>query len=89
MGVNPLVGPNDSTLGPRFPDMVEAYSREYRELRGKPARNSGSTLQEGVYAAMLGPSYEPQPRSVSCALSARTWWACPQMPEVIAAITWG
>jgi len=53
MGVNPLTGANDEKLGPRFPDMSEAYSREYRKI----AKQVGS-LQEGVYAALPGPSYE-------------------------------
>ena len=53
MGVNPLTGPNDESFGPRFPDMSEAYSREYREI----AKQAG-VLKEGVYAALAGPSYE-------------------------------
>ena len=53
MGTNPLIGHNDESFGPRFPDMSEAYSREYREI----ARKAG-VLKEGVYAAMPGPSYE-------------------------------
>jgi purine-nucleoside phosphorylase len=58
MGVNPLTGPNDEALGPRFPDLSEAYSREYREIAKAAARELGSALQEGVYAGLLGPSYE-------------------------------
>lgn len=53
MGVNPLMGPNDETFGPRFPDMSEAYSSAYRAI----ARQAG-VLKEGVYAALAGPSYE-------------------------------
>jgi purine-nucleoside phosphorylase len=53
MGANPLTGPNDESFGPRFPDMSEAYSREYREI----AKQAG-VLKEGVYAALAGPSYE-------------------------------
>ena len=55
---NPLVGPNDDSLGPRFPDMSEAYSRKYREMAKSVARELCIFLPEGVYAAMLGPSYE-------------------------------
>lgn len=58
MGKNPLSGPNDAKLGPRFPDMSEAYDRRFRDLARKAGRESGVHLHEGVYAAMLGPSYE-------------------------------
>ena len=57
-GSNPLVGPNDDSLGPRFPDMSEAYSREYRETAKRVAAELCVFMPEGVYAAMLGPSYE-------------------------------
>jgi len=57
-GCSPLCGPNDDALGPRFPDMSEAYSREYRESAKAVAAELGIAVTEGVYAAMLGPSYE-------------------------------
>ena len=57
-GGNPLVGPNDESLGPRFPDMSEAYSRAYRDTAKRVAVELCIPLSEGVYAAMLGPSYE-------------------------------
>jgi purine-nucleoside phosphorylase len=57
-GTNPLVGPNDDSLGPRFPDMSEAYSRACREIAKSAAVELCIPLTEGVYAAMLGPSYE-------------------------------
>lgn len=57
-GSNPLVGPNEDALGPRFPDMSEAYSRRYREIAREVARELSIPLLEGVYAAVLGPSYE-------------------------------
>jgi purine-nucleoside phosphorylase len=57
-GVNPLTGPNDDSLGPRFPDMSEAYSRAYRETAKEVAVELCVPISEGVYAAMLGPSYE-------------------------------
>jgi purine-nucleoside phosphorylase len=58
MGANPLIGPNDDALGPRFPDMSEAYSREYREIAKSCARSLGFEMKEGVYAALAGPNYE-------------------------------
>jgi purine-nucleoside phosphorylase len=57
-GTNPLVGPNDDLLGVRFPDMTHAYAKHYREIAKEEAATLGITLSEGVYAAMLGPSYE-------------------------------
>jgi purine-nucleoside phosphorylase len=57
-GANPLVGPNDDALGPRFPDMSEAYSRAYRDIAKEVAMELCVPVSEGVYAAMLGPSYE-------------------------------
>jgi purine-nucleoside phosphorylase len=57
-GGNPLVGPNDDRLGPRFPDMSEAYSRAYRQIAKDVAAEQCIAITEGVYAAMLGPSYE-------------------------------
>ncbi|HTS77564.1 MAG TPA: purine-nucleoside phosphorylase [Bryobacteraceae bacterium] len=58
LGANPLTGPNDDALGPRFPDMSEAYSRDYREMAKAAARELGFEMTEGVYAAVPGPSYE-------------------------------
>ena len=57
-GANTLVGPNDDRLGVRFPDMTRAYAKSYRELAREEAAKLGMTLHEGVYAALLGPSYE-------------------------------
>jgi purine-nucleoside phosphorylase len=57
-GGNPLLGPNDDTLGPRFPDMSEAYSKAYRSTAKQVAVELCIPISEGVYAAMLGPSYE-------------------------------
>jgi len=56
--VNPLVGPNDDRFGVRFPDMTQAYSRRYREIARAEAAKLSITLHEGVYAGLLGPSYE-------------------------------
>jgi len=57
-GTNPLVGPNDDSLGPRFPDMSDAYDAEFRQRAKAVGARRGIELGEGVYAAMLGPSYE-------------------------------
>jgi purine-nucleoside phosphorylase len=57
-GFNPLTGPNDDRFGPRFPDMTQAYWKPYREIALQAAAKLGKTLYQGVYAALLGPSYE-------------------------------
>ncbi len=57
-GVNPLSGPNDPELGPRFPDMTEAYPAELRQIAHEVAEGQGIDLFDGVYAAVPGPSYE-------------------------------
>ncbi|MBZ5681098.1 MAG: purine-nucleoside phosphorylase [Acidobacteriia bacterium] len=57
-GQNPLVGPNDDRCGVRFPDMTQAYAKPYREMAREEAGKLGMTLHEGVYAGLLGPSYE-------------------------------
>ena len=58
LGVSPLTGENDERLGPRFPDMSEAYSRRLRGLADAAAAATGVALAHGVYAAVPGPSYE-------------------------------
>ncbi len=57
-GHNPLVGPNDERFGTRFPDMTYAYWKPYRELALVAAKQAGKTVYQGVYAAVMGPSYE-------------------------------
>ncbi|MFE6798932.1 purine-nucleoside phosphorylase [Paenibacillus chitinolyticus] len=58
MAFNPLIGPNDAELGPRFPDMSEAYSKRLREVARETAGSLNMSLKEGVYAGLTGPSYE-------------------------------
>jgi len=57
-GHNPLSGPNDDRFGPRFPDMTQAYWKPYREIVLRCAPRLGKRLYQGVYAGLLGPSYE-------------------------------
>jgi purine-nucleoside phosphorylase len=57
-GNNPLVGANDDRFGVRFPDMTQAYAREYRQIAREEAGRLGIPQHEGVYAALVGPSYE-------------------------------
>jgi purine-nucleoside phosphorylase len=57
-GVNPLTGPNDERFGLRFHDMTGAYDRRFREIAVGEGNRMGIGMQEGVYAALAGPSYE-------------------------------
>lgn len=57
-GNNPLIGPNHPELGPRFPDMTRTYDPELREAIQSAAKDIGIDLKNGVYAGVLGPTYE-------------------------------
>ena len=57
-GTNPLIGPNDDSFGPRFPDMSHAYHIYGQEVVRKAAKEVGVQLQEGVYTGLSGPTYE-------------------------------
>lgn len=57
-GVNPLIGPNDNRLGPRFLDLTTLYDRELREIALKVGEKENLKLQQGVYAWYSGPSVE-------------------------------
>ena len=58
MGQNPLAGPNDERFGPRFPDMSAVYPAGLRRLADEAAAERQLAIRHGVYAAVLGPSYE-------------------------------
>ncbi len=58
MGTSPLIGPNDDTLGVRFPDMTDAYDTTLRERLHEVGKAANIPLRAGVYAALMGPSYE-------------------------------
>lgn len=57
-GQNPLMGPNDDTLGPRFPGMAQAYDRVLRDYAKQAAQDGNITLRQGVYVGVAGPNFE-------------------------------
>jgi len=57
-GRSPLMGPNDDAIGPRFPDLVDLYSRRLRSLMRRAASEESIGVEEGVYAGLTGPTYE-------------------------------
>lgn len=57
-GNNPLIGPNDEQLGPRFPSITGAYDASLREIARAVAQEQGIALREGVYVMVSGPNYE-------------------------------
>ena len=84
-GASPLVGPNDDELGPRFPDMSDAYDPGLRSRARAAASALGLELAEGVYGAWLGPQFETPAeirfmRAIGCDLAGMS-----TVPEVIAA----
>jgi purine-nucleoside phosphorylase len=58
MGLNPLIGPNDERLGPRFPDMIEPYDRGLQDLALRVALEANIVARRGVYVAVVGPNLE-------------------------------
>ncbi len=58
IGDNPLIGKNDDTLGPRFPDMSNAYTKEFRKIAEETALELGIRLVQGVYVPVSGPNLE-------------------------------
>lgn len=85
MGVNPMIGPNDEALGPRFFDMSEAYDPRLREIAEKACWKAGVPVRKGVYIAFSGPSYEtPAEIRMARAMGADAV-GMSTVPEVIAA----
>lgn len=58
MSLNPLTGPNDDSVGPRFPDLADAYNPDLKNITVQVAKKNGIALQSGILAACSGPSYE-------------------------------
>jgi purine-nucleoside phosphorylase len=85
MGTNPLIGPNMDELGPRFPDMSEAYDAAMRGVALEVARQKGIVLREGVYIGLRGPSYETPAEIRMCRALGADAVGMSTVPEVIIA----
>ncbi|HXH74958.1 MAG TPA: purine-nucleoside phosphorylase [Bacteriovoracaceae bacterium] len=84
-GRNALVGPNMAELGPRFPDMTEAYDKELRELMATVAKNHHVDMKSGVYCSVLGPTYETPAEIRMIRILGGDMVGMSTVPEVIAA----
>ena len=85
-GLNPLTGPNEKDSGPRFPDMSRAYSPELRQIAADAAAPLGISLKEGVYAWMIGPSFETPAEIRMLEILGADVVGMSTVPEVIAAV---
>jgi len=88
-GKNPLEGPNDPRVGPRFPDLSRAYDPQLRTLLLRAAEGAGVPLHEGVYAMMAGPSYETPAEIRMLRTLGADAVGMSTVPEVIAAVHMG
>ena len=89
LGANPLVGPNDDRLGPRFPDMSEAYDSGLRALARGVALERGIALREGVYVAVTGPNLETRAEYRMLRALGADVVGMSTVPEVITAVHMG
>ncbi|HEU4648766.1 MAG TPA: purine-nucleoside phosphorylase [Gemmatimonadales bacterium] len=89
LGDNPLVGPNDDRLGPRFPDMSAPYDPALRELARRTALELGLTLREGVYVAVTGPNLETRAEYRMLRTIGADVVGMSTVPEVIVAVHQG
>ena len=88
-GKNPLIGPNKSELGPRFPDMSHAYHPDIKKAFMDSAKDMDSNLKSGVYAGLLGPTYETPSEIKMLRILGADMVGMSTVPEAIAANHFG
>ncbi|TQQ85855.1 purine-nucleoside phosphorylase [Peptacetobacter hominis] len=88
-GSNPLIGENDDKIGPRFPDMSDAYNSEYRKTVKNIAERIGMDLKEGVYMFFSGPNYETPAEVKMAGIMGADAVGMSTVPEVITAVHCG
>ena len=89
IGDNPLIGPHDDRLGPRFPDMSQPYAESLRAMARKLALELGITLREGVYVAVTGPNLETRAEYRMLRAMGADVVGMSTVPEVIVAVQEG
>lgn len=86
LGTNPLIGPNDDSVGPRFPPMQGVYTPELVTMGMEIARKIGAPIQKGVYVAVTGPSYETAAELRALRILGADTVGMSTVPEVIVAV---
>ena len=85
-GQNPLIGPDDESFGPRFPDMSNAYDKDTRQLIQNIAQKQNITLHQGTYLMVLGPNFETPAEIRAFRILGADAVGMSTVPEVISAI---
>lgn len=89
LGDNPLIGPNDEELGPRFPDMSDPYTERFREIAQNVALENGIPMHQGVYVAVSGPMLETKAEYRFLRLIGADVVGMSTVPEVTSAVHMG
>src|SRR5699024_1990229 len=89
LGDNPLIGPNDEELGPRFPDMSDPYSERLQRIAEQVALDNAIKMHKGIYLALSGPAMETRAEYRFLRMIGADVVGMSTVPEVIAAVHMG